>query len=82
MPFDRLDPRLKVLTLDGVSLLHRNGDNAYGLTVRVTLLPPKRGAGVDPASFKSAPRANRDESRLTILAMTGVTGAWRGIPPG
>ena len=77
VPFDQLDPRLKVLTLDGVSLLHRNGNNDYWLKIRVTLLPPKRGAELVQPFLKSKPLTNRDESRMTILAMTGVTALGR-----
>ena len=75
-PFDKLDARLKVLTLDGVSLLHRNGNNDYWLKVRVTLPPPRRGVEW-VQSLKSKPLTNRDESRMTILAMTGVTALTR-----
>jgi hypothetical protein len=77
VPFDKLEPRLKVLTLDGVSLLHRNGNNDYWLSVRVVLLPPKRGAETVQSLLKAKPLTNRDESRMTILAMTGVTALGR-----
>jgi poly-gamma-glutamate synthesis protein (capsule biosynthesis protein) len=77
VPFDQLDPRLKVLSLDGVSLLHRNGNNDYWLKIRVTLLPPKRGAETIQSFLKNKPLTNRDESRMTILAMTGVTALTR-----
>jgi hypothetical protein len=77
VPFDQLDPRLKVMSLDGVSLLHRNGSNDYWLKIRVTLLPPKRGAELVQPLLKSKPFSNRDESRMTILAMTGVTALGR-----
>jgi poly-gamma-glutamate synthesis protein (capsule biosynthesis protein) len=73
VPFDQLDARLKVLTVDGVSLLHRNGNNDYWLNIRVMLPPPKRGAELVQPFLKSEPLTNRDESRMTILAMTGVT---------
>jgi len=77
VPFDKLEPRLKVLTLDGVSPLHRNGNNDYWLRVRVALLPPKRGAETVQSFLKTKPLTNRDESRMTILAMTGVTALGR-----
>ena len=77
VPFDQLDPRLKVLTLDGVSLLHRNGNNDYWLGIRVALLPPKRGAETVQSFQKIKPLTNREESRMTILAMTGVTALGR-----
>ena len=73
VPFDKLDVRLKVLALDGVSLLRRNGNNDYWLKVRLTLPPPKRGAELVQPLLKGKPLTNRDESRMTVLAMTGVT---------
>jgi len=77
VPFDKLDPRLKVMTLDGVSLLHRNGNNDYWLKVRVALLPPKRGIEWIEPFLRKGPVTNRDESQMTILAMTGVTALTR-----
>jgi poly-gamma-glutamate synthesis protein (capsule biosynthesis protein) len=77
VPFDQLDPRLKVLTLDGVSLLHRNGNNDYWLKIRVALLPPRRGIEWVEPFVRNGPLTNRDESRITILAMTGVTALTR-----
>ena len=79
VPFDQLDPKLKALMLDGVSLLHRNGNNDYWLKLRVALTQIKRGGeGVAPL-VRNGPLTNRDESRMTILAMTGTTALGRDI---
>ena len=77
VPFDQLDPKLKVLTLDGVSLLHRNGNNDYWLKLRVALTQIKRGSELVEPLLRNGPLTNRDEARMTILAMTGVTALTR-----
>ena len=72
--FDQLDPRLKVLTVDGVNVLDNRLDTErYPLAVAVSvegvgasllqplLQPPMR------------PYSNRAASQLTTLIMTGVT---------
>ena len=79
VPFDQLDPKLKVLTLDGVSLLHRNGNNDYWLKLRVGLTQIKRGMEWVEPYLRNGPLTNRDESRMTILAMTGTTALGRDI---
>jgi hypothetical protein len=69
VPFEELDPRLKVLSLDGQSPIQRDFDPAsYPLKVRFSLVQ---------AMFPPLP-SNRDPSQLTILAMTGVTAMVRG----
>jgi len=77
--FDRLDPRFKVLTIDGVNVLDKNlNPTTYPLVVAVNA----RGMGatllatiLHPAL---APLTNRDTHRLTSLIMTGVTAMSRG----
>ena len=73
VPFDELNPRLKVLSIDGNTPFHRNLDlNAYPLVVKIGLAGP-----IDQAQqFQSTlgqPLTNRDENKMTIVAMTGVT---------
>jgi poly-gamma-glutamate synthesis protein (capsule biosynthesis protein) len=67
LPFDELTPRLKVLSLDGTSPLHKDFDpSTYPLKVTSSLdgqLPPSL----------SLPASNRDASKMTVLVMTGVT---------
>jgi hypothetical protein len=77
--FDRLDPRFKVLTIDGVNVLDKKMDPAtYPLVVAVSA----RGMGatllatiLHPAL---PPLTNRDTNQLTSLMMTGVTAMSRG----
>lgn len=77
--FDRLDPRFKVLTVDGVNVLDNQLDPAtYPLVFGVNI----QGVG---ASLLAAllqpvltPFTNRDANQLTTLLMTGVTAMSRG----
>jgi hypothetical protein len=64
VPFEALEPRWKVLSVDGQSPL-RNDFNPelYPLKVRFSL---------QPQAFPLPP-GNRDPAKLTVLAMTGVT---------
>ena len=77
VPFEKLDPRLKVLALDGQSPLWKSFDPAvyaltigFGFTGDPTLVEAVRTAVAWPAT-------NRDPSQLTILMMTGVTALTR-----
>lgn len=64
IPFDLLDPRWKVLSVDGQSPIQKEFIvSNYPLTVRFSL---------EPAVFP-LPASNRDPEKMTILAMTGVT---------
>jgi hypothetical protein len=76
LPFERLEPRWKVLEVDGQSPLHKDFDlSAYPLVVSFSLnsdvLGPEYMA--EAARALPLPRTNRDPDRLTTLAMTGVT---------
>ena len=67
VPFESLEPRLKVLTVDGQSPVRNDFDaSAYPLKVDFSL------TGNQAASFE-LPVSNRDPSKLTVLMMTGVT---------
>ncbi|KAF0108283.1 MAG: hypothetical protein FD146_857 [Anaerolineaceae bacterium] len=64
VPFESLQPRWKVLSVDGQSPIHKEFDqSAYPLAVPFAL---------QPAAF-SLPPSNRDPSKMTVLVMTGVT---------
>ncbi len=82
LPFEALEPRWKVLRIDDLSPLERGLDLAV-----YPLVAPVRVDGlaevVEPflAAVGLAP-TNRDESRMTVVVMTGVTAltratAWR-----
>jgi hypothetical protein len=69
IPFEEIEPRWKVLRVDGVSPLDGDFDLAnYPLVVDFGL------QGDEPCpSFASLPAGNRDPQKLTVLVMTGVT---------
>jgi poly-gamma-glutamate synthesis protein (capsule biosynthesis protein) len=77
LPFEKLEPRLKVLVVDGQSPLWKGFDlETYSLTVPVSLV----GEPLDLADQMSAslgaalpPTLNRDTSSLTTVVLTGVT---------
>ncbi len=69
LPFEQIEPRLKVLALDGVSPLARGLHPG-----RYRLALPYYLSGNLPAALSAGlPAGNRDESRLTVVAVTGVT---------
>ncbi len=78
IPFQALVPQWKVLRVDGLSLLEKGGDlSAYPLTVPLYLGSATRPETlelleVDPVDF-----TNRDENRMTLVVMTGVTAMTR-----
>jgi hypothetical protein len=77
VPFEQLSLRLKVLKVDGHSPLYRNLDTrAYPLALAVGL---GGGEGQRAAwlAARPVPLTNRDESKMTLLAMTGVTALTR-----
>ncbi len=70
IPFEGLEPRWKVLTVDGTSPLWKDfSPGSYPLTIPFTL----SGNTVVDAQQINLPPTNRDPSRLTTVAMTGVT---------
>lgn len=79
LPFDQLDPRFKVLTVDGVNVLSNQLDpRTYPLAVAI--MAEGEGAATLQPILRDAlrPATNRDASRLTTLIMTGVTAMARG----
>ncbi len=72
LPFENLEPRWKVLEIDGQSPLRKEFDaGAYLLNVPISLTG-------DPAQINLsdpllAASSNRQPERLTVLVMTGVT---------
>ena len=69
IPFEALEPRWKVLSVDGQSPLRNDFNPA--------LYPLKINFSLQPAVFPLLPR-NREPNKLTVLAMTGVTALVRG----
>ncbi len=80
LPFEDLEPRWKVLEVDGASPLHKDFDPAsYPLVVPIslegeeTMAEAVRSLYGEGAAEPLAPATNRDPGRLTVLVMTGVT---------
>jgi poly-gamma-glutamate synthesis protein (capsule biosynthesis protein) len=69
VPFDQLEPRWKVLAIDGQNPLWNSFDPAA--------YPLKLHFQLEPIPYPLA-ATNRNASRLTVLAMTGVTALVRG----
>jgi poly-gamma-glutamate synthesis protein (capsule biosynthesis protein) len=70
VPFEALEPRWKVLSVDGQSPVHNDFDPAS--------YPLKIAFSVQPAVL-NLPPTNRDPHKLTVLDMTGTTALARGI---
>ena len=80
VPFERLEPRWKVLEVDGQSPLRKEFDPAkYPLAVPISLNgDPTLAAAIyslhgPQSSAPLAPTSNRDPGKLTTVVMTGVT---------
>lgn len=82
VPFEMLEPRWKVLSLDGASPIWRSFDPAsYALAVPFGISGDPEG-GEALAKLLDWPASNRDPGRMTVVVMTGVTAltratAWR-----
>jgi poly-gamma-glutamate synthesis protein (capsule biosynthesis protein) len=75
VPFESLDPRWKVLTVDGQSPIRKDFDeDRYPLKIFFTLT----SSGADVVTLP-LPAANRDPSKLTTVIMTGTTSLVREI---
>ncbi len=77
LPFERLEPRWKVISLDGVSPLQRGELLNYPLVAGFHLEGP--GQEQFRSGLGRLPAANRDPERLTTLLMTGTTALVRAV---
>jgi poly-gamma-glutamate synthesis protein (capsule biosynthesis protein) len=67
IPFETLDPQWKILSIDGISPIHKDFDiSDYELSIPISM------TGVAP-ELPKIPASNRDPEKMTVLAMTGVT---------
>ena len=74
VPFEALEPRWKVLTVDGVSPLDKDFDaTAYPLTAHFSLEAPVAGGGEPNNILSSWQATNRDPNKMTDVMLTGVT---------
>ncbi|MBN1454470.1 MAG: CapA family protein [Anaerolineales bacterium] len=71
LPFEELEPKLKVLSVDGQSPIHKDFDIvAYPLKAEFAL----RALDREPAMLNLAiPNTNRVPTRMTTVILTGVT---------
>jgi len=71
VPFEALEPKLKVLTVDGQSPIHKEFDpSSYLLKAEFALRVFDR----EPATLSLAlPETNRETERMTTVILTGVT---------
>jgi hypothetical protein len=77
VPFDRLEPRWKVLAVDGISALYQRLDvEPYPLTVRIGAGGLGRGV-VKLEEQLGAYITNRDPGKMSVVVMTGVTALTR-----
>jgi poly-gamma-glutamate synthesis protein (capsule biosynthesis protein) len=82
VPFDELDPRLKVLSVDGINVLSNQlNPDSYPLAVALDMRGNQADALVGLLARivpGIADLTNRDATRLTTVVMTGVTAMSRG----
>jgi hypothetical protein len=76
--FDRLHPRFKILSVDGVSILDNQlEESTYGLASAVAVRGKSATELAAALSVLMTNAGNRDADRLTSLIMTGVTAMTR-----
>ena len=74
VPFESLEPRWKVLEIDGISPIRKEFDpSAYPLLVSFSLEQANDSFNHTEDITLSIPPTNRDAGKMTTLAMTGVT---------
>jgi len=83
IPFDQLTPRWKVLKIDGKSPIDKPMETGNNPLSIIFYLYPVGGDGAQYSpiaqSFNTLlPVTNRDESKMTVLIMTGTTALTRG----
>lgn len=77
VPFDQLEPRLKLIQLDGMNLFEKQMDvSRYPLTLIVSA--HFNNASLLPVIQSLPVSNNRDVNKLAIVAMTGTTAMVRG----
>ena len=85
IPFEKIEPKWKVIAIDGQSPIQKAFDPAiYPLTAAVALLMDETKAGNAENMAQIAvelqphmPASNRDENKLTTVILTGVTALTR-----
>jgi len=73
LPFEDLDPRWKVLPVDGLSPIHKDFDlGSYRLKIPISLNSDPERVTLIKSNFVIPP-SNLDPQKMTVVAMTGVT---------
>jgi capsule synthesis protein PGA_cap len=73
VPFESLDPRWKVLPVDGISPIHKDFDlGSYRLKIPISLKSDPDRVALIKSNFV-IPSSNLDPQKMTVVAMTGVT---------
>src|SRR5688572_29592279 len=73
VPFESLDPRWKVLPVDGLLPIHKDFDlGNYPLKIPISLNGDLELIALIKSNFE-IPASNLDPQKMTIVAMTGVT---------
>jgi len=73
VPFEDLNPRWKVLPVDGLSPIRRDFDlDKYRLKIPISLISDPERVALIRSNFL-IPSSNYDPSKMSIVAMTGVT---------
>ena len=80
IPFESLEPKLKVLTIDGQSPIHKDFD-FWGFTypLQIVFLLQSTALPRIDASSLHLPPYNYDPSKLTTVILTGTTSLVNGI---
>ena len=74
IPFEMLEPRWKVMQVDGINVLDSSANlNGYPLKVTYGVYPRRLLSAADTRKLSSIPVSNRDSSRMTSLLLTGTT---------
>jgi poly-gamma-glutamate synthesis protein (capsule biosynthesis protein) len=83
VPFDEITPRWKVIQISGLSPLDKPLDTqAYQLKASFDLVSKTNDAALAEKGktlLAALPATNRDESKMTVLIMTGTTALTRAI---
>jgi hypothetical protein len=83
VPFGEITPRWKVMQIDGLSPMDKPLDTAsYGLSVTFDLTAAASSDALKATAnslLAVMPTTNRDESKMTVLMMTGTTALTRAI---
>ena len=79
VPFEKLEPRWKVLEIDGLSPIRKDFDaQNYALSIPISLVGQNLPKEMQDNLLNLLPASNRDPSQLTTLILTGVTALVRG----